>query len=436
MAILRIDGAEIITMAGEARVESGWTLEAVDGAITYVGPAEGLAPSGEPDELIAGGGCLLLPGLVNAHTHAAMTLFRGAADDMPLDPWLREKIWPVEAKLSEDDVYWGTMLGIAEMVRAGVTCFNDMYHMPRVGTRAAEDAGMRMCPSGVLLGILPTADDMLAEAIEFSREYAASAGGTTAHCIHPMLAPHAPYTCPREMLEQVIAAALDLGVPVHIHIAETDANVQWSMENYGKRPVQAMDDVGLFDALVLAAHCVHLDAWDIEIVAERGVGVAHCPGSNLKLASGMAPVQALLEAGALVGVGTDGCGSNNNLDLLEEARLAALIAKVREDDPTAVPAEAALRMATIGGAQALHLGETIGSLEAGKRCDCILVDLQAPHLQPQHSLVSHLVYAAQPGDVCTTIVDGRVLMGDRELLTIDLDETIARVTESAARLFA
>jgi len=199
--------------------------------------------------------------------------------------------------------------------------------------------------------------------------------------------------------------------------------------------VQAMDEVGLFDALVLAAHCVHLDAWDIEIVAARGVGVAHCPGSNLKLASGMAPAQALLQAGALVGLGTDGCGSNNNLDLLEEARLAALIAKVREDDPTAVPAEAALRMATIGGAHALHLGDLIGSLEAGKRCDCILVDLQAPHLQPRHSLVSDLVYAAQPSDVCTTIVNGRVLMRDRELLTIDLGETIARVSESAARLF-
>ncbi len=431
MAILRIEGAEIITMAGAARVESGWTLEAVDGAITYVGPADGLRPAGEPDELIDGSGCLLLPGLVNAHTHAAMTLFRGAADDMPLDPWLREKIWPVEARLTDEDIYWGTTLGIAEMVRAGVTCFNDMYHQPRVGTRAAEDAGMRMCPSGVLLGILPTADDMLADAVEFTREYAAR----EECCIHPMLAPHAPYTCPREMLERVIAAALDLGVPIHIHLAETDENVRWAMDNYGRRPVQAMEEIGLFDAMVTAAHCVHLDAWDIEIVAARGVGVAHCPGSNLKLASGMAPAQALLQAGAPMGLGTDGCGSNNNLDLLEEARLAALIAKVREHDPTAVPAEAALRMATIGGAQALHLGDLIGSLEPGKRCDCILVDLQAPHLQPRHNLVSHLVYAAQPGDVCATIVNGRVLMRERELLTIDLDETIAKATESARRLF-
>lgn len=432
MAILRIEGAQIITMADDDHdVHDGWVLEAVDGAITFVGPAEELRPAGEPDEVIDGSGCLLLPGLVNAHTHAAMTLFRGAADDMPLDPWLREKIWPVEAKLTEHDVYWGTMLGIAEMLLAGVTCFNDMYHLPRVGTRAAEDAGMRMCPSGVLLGIIPGADDMLAEAIEFTREYAARPES----CIHPMLAPHAPYTVPREMLEKVIAAALELGVPIHIHLSETEENVRWAMEEYHLRPVQAMDRIGLFAAPVTAAHCVHVDAWDIEIIATSGVGVAHCPGSNLKLASGMAPTRALLRSGALVGLGTDGCGSNNNLDLIEEARLAALVAKAREKDPTAVPAEAALRMATIGGARALHLGDIIGSLEPGKRCDCILVDLSAPHLQPHHNLFSHMVYAAGASDVRTTIVDGRVLMRDRTLTTIDLEETLARVSECAARLF-
>lgn len=432
MATLRIEGAEIITMAGgDTTVHAGWTLEAVDGAISYVGPAEGLS-AGSAEEVIDGRGCLLLPGLVNAHTHAAMTLFRGAADDMPLDPWLREKIWPVEAKLTDADVYWGTMLGIAESLRAGVTCLNDMYHLPRQGARAAEDAGIRFCPSGVLLGIIAGVSDVLAEAVAFSREYTSRPGC----CIHPMLAPHALYTVPREMLERVIAAALEIDVPIHIHVAETEANVRWSLEHYGKRCVQAMDEIGLFAAKVTAAHCVHLDAWDIEILAGRGVGVAHCPGSNLKLASGMAPAHALLQAGALVGLGTDGCGSNNNLDLLEEARLAALIAKVREGDPTAVPAQAALRMATLGGAQALHLSERLGSLEVGKRCDCILVDLSAPHLQPRHSLVSDLIYAAQASDVRTAIVDGRVLMRDRMLTTIDLEETVAKAGESAIGLFA
>lgn len=432
MTTLRIEGAEIITMAGGAsEVHGGWTLEAVDGAITYVGPAERLS-AGPADEVIDGSGCLLLPGLVNTHTHAAMTLFRGAADDMPLDPWLREQIWPIEAKLTDEDVYWGTMLGIAESLRAGVTCLNDMYHFPHMGARAAEDTGVRFCPAGVLLGIVPGVSDMVAEAVQFSHEYASRPGG----CIHPMLAPHALYSVPREMLERIIAAALEIDVPIHIHVAETEENVRWAMEEYGRRTVQALEAIGLFAAKVTAAHCVHLDAWDIEIIAGRGVGVAHCPGSNLKLASGLAPTRALLQAGAVVGLGTDGCGSNNNLDLIEEARLAALIAKVREDDPTAVPAEAALRMATLGGAQALHLGDTIGSLEVGKRCDCILMDLNAPHLQPRHSLVSDLIYAAHSCDVRTVIVDGRVLMRDRVLTTIDLDETIAKAGECAARLFA
>jgi 5-methylthioadenosine/S-adenosylhomocysteine deaminase len=432
MATLRIEGAQIITMAdGDTTVHADWVLEAVDGEITYVGRAQDAPDTGEADEVIDGSGCLLMPGFVNAHTHAAMTLFRGSADDMPLEPWLEEKIWPVEAKLTEDDVYWGSLLGCAEMMRAGVTCFADMYHMPRAGTRAAMDSGIRMCPSGVLLGIVPHAEDMFAEAVEFAREFAERAED----CVHPMLGPHAPYTVPREMMERVIAAAVEIGIPLHVHLAETEDNVTAALENYGKRPVQAMAEVGLLDLDVLAAHCVHLDDRDIEIIAEKGVGVAHCPGSNLKLASGIARTQDLLAARARVGLGTDGCGSNNNLDLLEEARLAALIAKVDTGDPTAVPAEAALEMATLGGARACFLDYCVGSLEPGKRCDCILVDLDAPHMHPRHSLTSHMIYSAQAADVNTTIVDGKVLMEDRKLRTVDLEETYAKVAESADRLF-
>lgn len=433
MAILRIDGAHILTMAnGNTDIQDGWILEAVDGEITYVGPLEDLDPAGDPDERIDASGCLVMPGFVNAHTHAAMTLFRGSADDMQLQPWLEEKIWPIEARLTDDDVYWGSMLGFAEMLLAGVTCVNDMYHLPRVGTRAAMECGIRMCPSGVILGIVPNAEDMLAEALQFTAEFAARDD----LCIHPMLAPHAPYTCPRELLEQVVETAVEMHVPIHIHLAETEDNVRWSLDNYGARPVQAMERIGLFDTRVCAAHCVHLDETDIEIIAERGVGVAHCPGSNLKLASGMAPSQSLVQRGAHVGLGTDGCGSNNNLDLLEEARLAALISKVREDDPTAVPAETALCMATLGGARAVFLDDCVGSLEVGKRCDCIVVDLDAPHLFPRHSLVSHLIYAAHASDVRDTIVDGRVVVRNRTLQTLDLDETVARAQESAERLFA
>jgi 5-methylthioadenosine/S-adenosylhomocysteine deaminase len=293
------------------------------------------------------------------------------------------------------------------------------------------DSGVRMCPSGVLLGIVPHAEDMFEEAVEFAREFEQR----DEHCVHPMLGPHAPYTVPREMMERVIEAAGEIGVPLHIHLAETEDNVRSAMEAYGTTPVQAMDEVGLFDVNVLAAHCVHLDDRDVEIIAERGVGVAHCPGSNLKLASGIARTKDLLAANARAGLGTDGSGSNNNLDLLEEARLAALIAKVDTGDPTAVPAEAALEMATLGGARAVFLDYCVGSLEPGKRCDCILIDLDAPHMHPRHSLVSHMAYSAQAADVCCTIVDGRVLMHERELRTIDLDETYAKVAESAARLF-
>jgi len=432
MATLCIENALIMAMAREPVVETDRTFEAVDGVITYVGPAEDYYPTSGPDVTIDASGMLLLPGFVNAHTHAAMTLFRGAADDMPLKPWLEEKIWPVEAKLTEDDVYWGTMLGIAEMLRAGVTCFNDMYHLPEMGVKAAENAGMRMCPSGVLLGILPNAGDMLEEAAEFCHTYPRRPDSLIA----PMIAPHAPYTCPREMLERVIATAADCNVPLHIHIAETETDLQWSLENYGKRTVQAMKEVGLFGVPVLAAHCVHLDEADIAILAEERVGIAHCPGSNMKLASGMAPVRDLVAAGATVGLGTDGCGSNNNLDLLEEARLAALLAKVQTMDPTAVPSETALHMATLGGAEALFLGDVIGSLEPGKRADCILIDLDQPHLQPPHDTDSHLIYSAHASDVRTTIVDGDVLMRDGELTKLDQAEIIAKARESAERLFA
>lgn len=433
MAILHIKNAQMITMAdGDTGVREGWALEAVDGAITYVGPAGGLNPAGEPDEIIDGSGHLLMPGFVNSHTHVAMTLFRGCADDMPLEPWLHEKIWPTEAKLTEEDVYWGSLLGCAEMIRAGVTTFADMYHMPRSGVAAAVESGLRSCPSGVLLGIVPHAQDMFDEATQFVREFA----DRSDMCVHPMLGPHAPYTVPREMMERVIETAAEIGVPIHIHLAETADNVSAALETWGSRPVQAMQEVGLFELSVLGAHCVHLDDRDIEIIAERGVGVAHCPGSNLKLASGIARISDLIAAGAHVGLGTDGSGSNNNLDLLEEARLAALVAKVHTGDPTAVPAHDALEMATLGGARAIFLDHCTGSLEPGKCCDCILVNLDAPHLHPRHSLLSHLVYSAQASDVAVTIVNGRVLMRDAQFTSLDLEEIYAKVAESAQRLFS
>ena len=429
MSSFRIENATILTMTpGGLPLENG-ILECVDGVITAVGTGLDVQRT-EVDEVLDGSGCALLPGFVNAHTHLAMTLFRGYADDMPLRPWLEEKIWPIEMKLTEEDVYWGAMLGIVESLHSGVTCFCDMYHYPPAGTRAAVDGGIRACPSGVLLGFLSNADEMLDQAIEFTREL--KAGGSTR--IHPMLGPHAPYTCPDRLLQRTVAAAVEQGIGLHIHLSETEHEVAESRASHGVSPIRHMLDIGLFEAHVLAAHCVHLDDDDIQILAEKGVGVAHCPGSNLKLASGFARVPDLLAAGATVGLGTDGAASNNNLDMLEEARLAALIHKAQSEDPTVVPASAALGMLTRDSARALGLGDLIGTLEVGKRGDMVLLDLTGAHTQPLFHVDSQIIYAARASDVRTTIVDGEIVMRDGALTKLDEEGIVTEVRQRAEKL--
>jgi len=427
MAVCRIESAMVLTMAdGHGRIDNG--VVQWDGSeLVYVGPA-GSAPVGECDRVIDGTGCLVLPGLVNAHTHLAMTLFRGFGDDMPLKPWLEQRIWPTEAKLVADDVYWGTRLGVLELLRGGVTCFNDMYHFYPAATRAAVDGGIRVCPSGVLLGFSNDPYSMLAEAVDFTRQVRSGGNGR----VHPMLGPHAPYTCPDELLERVLQAAVELDVPIHIHVSETHQEVLDSLEAKGATPVQHLDRIGLLDHRVVAAHCVQLDDADIETLAEKRVGVAHCPGSNLKLGNGFARVPELLARGAVVGLGTDGAASNNNLDVLQEAFLAAVVHKGNTGEPTAVKADEALRMATIGGATTLALEDTIGSLEPGKRADIAMVDLRGPHLRPLHDVESALVYAANAGDVKMTVVDGEVAMLDGRFPGQDVDE-IYRECEQRAR---
>lgn len=394
-----------------------------------------LIPAGEPlppaDRVIDGAGQAALPGFINAHTHAAMTLLRGYADDMELQPWLQEKIWPTEAKLQEDDVYWGTLLAIAEMIRAGVTCFNDMYFFYGAATRACREAGMRACLSGVLLGFLPDAEAHLQTAIQWALATKQECAGLVA----PMLAPHAPYTCPDPLIKKAVAAAKAAGIGLHTHLSETKREVEESIAQLGVTPIAHMAQLGLFDqSPVVAAHCVWATAADIEILAEGRVGVAHCPGSNMKLASGAAPIAKMLAAGVRVGLGTDGPASNNNLDVLEEARLASLLAKMHGFDPTALKAYDALALATRGGAAALGLEQAIGQLTPGRRADIILVDLEQPHLWPQHDLVSHLIYAARAGDVRTTLVDGQPLMLDRVLQTLDEKEIMAQAAACAQRL--
>lgn len=430
MGRLEIRGAALLTMVPEQEIIPHGVIAVDDGVIAYAGPAEGYQSPQEPDDRIDAPGCVALPGLVNAHTHCAMTLLRGYADDMDLRPWLEEKIWPVEMKLEPEDVYWGVMLGSVEMLKGGVTCFNDMYHYFEEGTRAAIDAGIRACPSGVLLGFLDTAEEDLKKALEFTAGLARDGHSR----IHPMLGPHAPYTCPDRLLRMVVEGAAEQGIAIHIHLAETKSEVEESREKHGVSPVEYLEKLGVFEVPVNAAHCVWLSDRDIDILAQRRVGVVHCPGSNLKLASGIAPVPDLLDRGVIVGLGTDGTASNNNLDLLEEARLAALIHKVNRSDPKVINAEQALTLATRGSATALGLDALTGTIEPGKRADIAVFDLSRPHLAPGHHIVSDLVYAARAGDVRHTVVDGVVVVRDGEYVHGDEEKIIAEARTRAHRL--
>lgn len=402
---------------------------AIEGnTITAVGSAP---PTWQADRVIDGTGRLVTPGFVNTHTHAAMTLFRSYADDMPLMTWLKTKIWPIESQLTADDVYWGTMLSMVEMIRSGTTTFADMYFYMDSTARAAAEVGMRAVLARGLAGTSPTGQQALAESEQLYRDWQHGADGR----ITVMLGPHAPYTCPPAYLRQVADLAEKLTIPIHIHLSETAQEVADCQRQYGCSPVVLLQRVGLLQYPVLAAHCVHLNTADIALLQERQVSVAHNPGSNLKLASGIAPVPALLTAGVNVALGTDGAASNNNLDMLEEMRLTALIHKGQTGDPMAVPAQQALVMATVAGAQALHLPQ-VGRIAPGWRADVVLWDMQGAHWYPRTDQCSLLVYAAQPHDVHTVIIDGKIVLDDRELTTIDEEMVLCRAQGCAARLGA
>lgn len=373
---------------------------------------------------------LIIPGFVNTHTHAAMTLFRSYADDMQLMDWLKTKIWPAEENLTADDVYWGTQLAIAEMLKSGTTCFADMYFfMPEVAKAVAE-SGIRAVLARGMAGVAPTANQALAESENFYKEWHNAANGR----ITIMLGPHAPYTCPPDYLKKVTALAEKLGAQIHIHLSETLQEVSDCNKQYGKSPIALMEEIGLLDYGVLAAHCVHVSPEDIAIMKEKQVRVAHNPGSNMKLASGVAPVPDMLNAGLCVGLGTDGAASNNNLDMLEELRLAAMLHKVHRLDPVAIPASTAVQMATAQGANALSLGSSIGKLEPAYKADITIFDMQQPHWYPQHDPLSLLTYAASGRDVHTVIVDGKILLENRQLTTIDEERLLEEVNRRGRRL--
>lgn len=372
----------------------------------------------------------IIPGFVNTHTHAAMTLFRSYADDMLLMDWLQTKIWPAEENLTADDVYWGTQLAIAEMIKSGTTCFADMYFfMPDVA-RAVAESGIRAVLARGMAGVAPTANQALAESENFYQEWHNAADGR----ITVMLGPHAPYTCPPDYLKKVTALADRLGAQIHIHLSETAGEVADCQKQYGKSPFALMQELGVLDHGVLAAHCVHVSPDDIAIMQANKVRVAHNPGSNMKLASGTAPVPDMLQAGITVGLGTDGAASNNNLDMLEEVRLAAMLHKVHRLDPLAVPAKTAMDMATRQGAAALGLEHITGVIQTGYKADLTIFAMQEPYWHPRHDRLSLLTYAANSRDVHTVIVDGKILLDNYQLTTIDQDRLVAEVDRRGMRL--
>ena len=380
-------------------------------------------PGGADDELDAEGG-LVIPGLVNTHTHVVMTLFRGLADDKPLDAWLREDIWPVEAELTAEDVRVGAELGLIEMIKSGTTALSDMYFEVGEIAEAVEHAGVRarLGHTAVTVG---KDDEGARTDLERSLEVARELDGAADGRIRTTFQPHSLTTVGEEYLREFVSQANEAGMATHLHANETPDEVGPIIEEHGTRPLAYAEDLGLLAGDTYVAHGVHVDDSEIELLVETDTGVAHCPASNMKLASGMAPVQDMLDAGVTVGIGTDGAASNNDLDMFDEMRDAAMLGKLAADDASAVDAPTVVEMATANGAELL--GFDSGRIEPGANADLAVLDLDVPHLTPAHDLVSHLAYAAHGSDVRHTVADGQILMRDREVIVFDED----RVREAA-----
>ncbi|HET7089243.1 MAG TPA: amidohydrolase family protein, partial [Anaerolineae bacterium] len=408
--------------------------------IVAVGASPEVLAAYSADEIVDCSSCAIIPGLINAHTHVPMTLLRGLVDDLRLDVWLMGYMMPVEREfVNPEFVRVGALLGCAEMIRSGVTTFCDMYYFEDDVAQATAETGLRGVLGQTVL-IFPSPDAQSYEdSIEAGRKFIEKWKGHP--LVVPAIAPHAHYTCPPEVLRACVDLATEYSVPLHTHVSETALEVEESRKQHGMPVVPWIKKNGLLDTKLIAAHCVHVDPGEIRTLQRAGAGVAHNPSSNLKLASGVAPVVQMLEAGLKLGIGTDGCASNNDLDMFEEMRLASFIAKGVSGDPLAVPARSTLMLATIGGARALHLDHLTGSLVPGKRADVAVVDLTGLHNTPRfqrdpEAVYSQLVYSCKAGDVRDVWCNGRPLMRSRALLTIDVKAVAARAQEIAAQIDA
>jgi len=417
-ADLLIDARWVIPVAPADQVLEDHAVVVTEGRIVDLLPAVQARSKYSTRQSVRLQSHVLLPGLVNLHTHAAMSLMRGLADDLPLMEWLNQHIWPAEARhVTPEFVYDGTLLACAEMLKGGITCFNDMYFYPEETARAALDAGIRAAV-GIICIDFPTryaadAQDYLRKGLAARDRYLGES--SLSFC----LAPHAPYTVSDRSLEQILTYANEIELPIHIHLHETEDEIKESMTRFGLRPVERLHRLGLICSNLIAVHAVHLNHEEIDLLAHHGASVAHCPSSNLKLASGIAPVTRFVERNLNTGLGTDGAASNNRLDLFEEMRLAALLAKADSMRANSIPAHTALHMATLAPAKALGLDDRIGSIEVGKLADLCAVDLNDLALTPVYHPASHVVYAAGRNHVSHVWVEGRMKVDQGQLIGID-----------------
>ena len=424
---IMIKNGIILTMDREASILEGNFLCIKGDTISYIGEHD--EKSFDAKKVIDARGGLILPGLINGHTHAAMSLFRGLADDLPLMEWLNNYIFPAESKIDAEFVFTGTLLACAEMIMSGTTTFCDMYLFENEVARAAQKAGMRCLVGEVLYDFNSPNYGPAEKGLEYTESLIR--GWQDDPLVSIAVEPHSLFTCSPDLLIAANELALRYKVPLIIHVAETLKEISELKTSYGKGPIEHLHSLGILGPHFIADHCVHLEGVDIKSMAQHRAKVIHNPESNMKLASGIAPVPEMIAEGLVVGLGTDGCASNNNLDLFTEMDMAAKLHKIHNMDPTVMDALTVMKMATIDGAKALGIGESTGSLETGKKADIIVVDTDKPHLTPLYNPYSHLVYAARGNDVCHAVINGRIVMEDRKLLFLDLDQIIAHAREKS-----
>jgi 5-methylthioadenosine/S-adenosylhomocysteine deaminase len=430
---LVVTNGTVITMDAQRRVIENGAVAVRGDSIVAVGPSAEIRTQYQATKTIDAHGAIVMPGLINGHAHAAMSLFRGIADDLSLDEWLKKYIFPAEARnVTEDFVVWGTRLGMLEMLRGGITTYADMYYFEDAVARVTKEAGMRGVLGETIIDFPAPDNKTVAQALEYTQKFLDHWKGDSLIVAAP--APHSMYTCSAKTLQDAAALARKNHAPILIHVAEAPFELQESREKYGITPVGYLAREGILGPDVIAAHCVWVDQADIALLVKFGVGCTNNPSSNMKTAAGVSPVVDMLAAGQAIGLATDGAASNNNQDMFEEMDLAAKLQKITRMDSRALLAEQVVEMATIGGARAIHQEKLIGSLEAGKKADLILVDTTAPHATPMYNVYSELVFALKASDVKTVVIGGKIVMDDRKMTTLDEAAILAKANEYKAQI--